>query len=290
MGIAPHRTNVFLRKPDGLARVREKHDVVLAIRDRGADQKIAWIEIHRNDSGGASVAKITERGLLDGSSSGRHKHIVLVIERFDRQHDRNLLAVHKGKTINDRASTGCARALRDLVDLHPVNPAAIREAQQRVMGVGDEELVDPVVLPGSGRLSPAAPTPLGAILRERLALDIATVRDRHHHIGRGDEVLNPEFSGVGLNGRAPGITKLAPDIVKLVGNDGSDALSPGENVQQIGNRENDLAVFRDNPILLQPREALQPHVQNLLGLSLRQPVAVRAEPQSRIHPFGAEST
>ena len=42
--------------------------------------------------------------------------------------------------------------------------------------------------------------------------------------------------------------------------------------------------------MLQPREALQPHIQNLLGLSLRQPVAVRAEPQRRIHPLGAERT
>ena len=164
VGVTPHRANVFLRKPNRFARVRKKHHVVLAVRDRSANQKITRIEIHRNNSGGASIAKITEWGLLDGSSSGRHEHIVLVIKRFDRQNDRNLLAVHEGEAVNDRTSTRCARPLRDLVDLHPVNPAAIRKAQQRVMRIRDEELIDPVILTGSGRLTPAATPTLSAIL------------------------------------------------------------------------------------------------------------------------------
>ena len=204
---------------------------MLAIRNRSTHQKIARIEIHRDDSGGAPIAKITQRGLLNGSASGRHEDIVLVIEGFDRQHNRNLLAVHKRKAVDDRTSAGRARALRDLVDLHPVNPAAVRKAQQRVMGIGDEELVDPVVLTGSSGLTTTAAPALRTILRKRLALDVATVRDRHHHVGGSDQVLNPEFGGIGLDRRASGVAKLAPDVMQLVRDDGGNALSPGQDVQ-----------------------------------------------------------
>jgi hypothetical protein len=49
-----------------------------------------------------------------------------------------------------------ARALRHFPDLEPVDAAAVAEAQDPVVRVGDEELVDPVVFLGLRRLLAAA--------------------------------------------------------------------------------------------------------------------------------------
>ena len=51
------------------------------------------------------------------------------------------------------------------------------------MRVGDEELVDPVVFLGRRGLLAAAAALLRAVFAQRLALDVAAVRQRHDHVG-----------------------------------------------------------------------------------------------------------
>ena len=261
---------------------------MLTVGDRSADEEVTGIEIHRDDPGGTPIAKVAERGLLHGTPSRRHEDVMLVIKRFDRQDHGNLFAIHQGKAIDDRASARCARTLRHLVDLHPVNPAPIRETQQRVVSVGNEELIHPIILTRGCSLTATATPTLGTIFGERLALHIPAMGNRHHHIGRRDEIFHPKLRGIGLDAGAARITKLASYFLEFVGDDRGDPFSPRQNVEQISDRQYDLAVFRDNAILLKPGQALEPHVQNFLSLCFRKPVALRTEAQRGIHALGAE--
>ena len=88
------------------------------------------------------------------------------------------------------------------------------------MRVGDEELVDPVVFLRLRRLLAAAAALLRAVLGQRLALDVAGVRERHDHVGRRDEVLGAEVERVVLDRAAPradlGLAELLLDRGELV--------------------------------------------------------------------------
>jgi hypothetical protein len=100
-----------------------------------------------------------------------------------RQHDGDLLAIGQREQVDDRLAARIARALRHLPDLEPVDPAAIGEAQDVVVRVGDEQLVDPVLVLGGGGLLAAPAALLRTVLGHRLALDVAGVRQRDHHVG-----------------------------------------------------------------------------------------------------------
>ena len=115
------------------------------------------------------------RGLLNSSSAvfltvpmdGRHEHVVVGREAAEfagqRQHHGDLLAVLQREHVDDRLAARVARALRHFPDLEPVDAAAVGEAQDVVVRVGDEELVDPVVFLGRRRLLAAAAALLRAV-------------------------------------------------------------------------------------------------------------------------------
>jgi hypothetical protein len=57
---------------------------------------------------------------------------------------------------------------------------------------------------------------------------------------------------------------------ELVADDGRDAFGPGQDVQQVFDLRHHVLVFGDDLVLLQTGQALQTHLQDLLGLvSLR---------------------
>src|SRR5207344_2485598 len=92
--------------------------------------------------------------------------------------------------VDDRLATAGAAAGGYLVDLQPVELAAVGEAQQVVVRVGDEQALDEVVLLHRRRGLAAAAAALRLVLGERLRLDVAAVRERNHHVLRRDQVLD----------------------------------------------------------------------------------------------------
>ena len=71
---------------------------------------------------------------------------------------------------------------RQLVDLEPVKLAAAREAQQRVVRVGDEQFLDEILVLHRGRRTAATAAALRAVLADRLRLGVAAVRERHDDV------------------------------------------------------------------------------------------------------------
>ena len=67
------------------------------------------------------------------------------------------------------------------------------------MGIGNKELVDPVVfLGGCGRFT-ATPSTLSLVLAKRLALNVAAMRQRNHHLLRRNEIFGLQLFGIQLN-------------------------------------------------------------------------------------------
>ena len=87
-------------------------------------------------------------------------------------------------------------ALRHVVDLEPVDAAAVGEAQDVVVRVGDEHPVDEVVFLRRRRLLAAAAALLRAVLVDRLRLHVAAVRQRDDHVLRRDQVLDRQVDAL----------------------------------------------------------------------------------------------
>ena len=67
---------------------------------------------------------------------------MLLVEFLDRQDGGDLLAFFEREQIDDRLAATVAAALRRFVDLEPVAAATVREAQNVVVRIGDEQVID----------------------------------------------------------------------------------------------------------------------------------------------------
>ncbi len=125
--------------------------------------------------------------------------------------------------------------------------------------------------------------------RDRLALDVAAVRQRDDHVLRRDEVLVAHVERVHHDLAAPRVAELVADRRQLVADDRGDALGLREDVEQVGDLAHHVAVLVDDLVLLEPGEALQAHLQDLLRLVVRQPVqAVGLHAVVGRQPVGSE--
>ena len=208
-----------------------------------------------------------------------------------RQHDGDFFARLQREHVDDRPAARVARALRHLPDLEPIDPAAVAEAQDPVVRVGDEQLVDPVVVLGLCRLLATAAALLRPVLGQRLALDVAGVAERDDHVGGRDQVLGAEFLHVVLDLAAAraqlGLAELQLHGAELFRDDEGHALGFGQDVEQVGDLGHHLLVLADDLVLLQSGQALQPHLQDLAGLVVTQAVqAVSLQAHARWQSFG----
>ncbi|MNK90865.1 hypothetical protein D3C87_1109340 [compost metagenome] len=266
---------------------------MLAVGQVGADQVVAVVKVDGDDAGLARVGEIGQRGLLDRAARRRHEDVVIFAEFLDRQHHRDLLAVSQREHVHDRLAAGIARALRHFPDLQPVHAAAVREAQQEVVRIGDEQLVDPVVFLHRRGLLAASAALLRTVLGQGLALDVAAVRQGHDHVGGRDQVFGVELGRVHLDFRTARVLRAGREFgldgLQLFADDGRDALGAGQDIEQVGDGGHDVLVFADDLVLLQPGQALQAHVQDFLGLRVAQAVhAVALEAELDAQVVGTE--
>ena len=103
-------------------------------------------------------------------AAGRHEHEVLLVVLLHRQQRVDLLALLERQQIHHRLAARAAPGLRQLVDLEPVDLAAVGEAQHGVVGVRDEQLLDEVLVLDRGGGLAASAAALRLVLGERLRL------------------------------------------------------------------------------------------------------------------------
>ncbi len=103
--------------------------------------------------------------------------LVIFSSGFERQH------------VGDRPAGAGAARLRDVVNLEPVQLAAVGEAEQIGVRRGDEEVLDEIVFAGVAAGDALAAAMLAAIGVQRQPLDVAVVADRDGVRLLGDQVL-----------------------------------------------------------------------------------------------------
>ncbi len=100
------------------------------------------------------------------------------------------------------------------------------------MCVGNEELIDPIVFFGGSGLLAATAAFLGAVFRQRLALDVTAVRQSDHHVGRRDQVFGGQVLGIVFNEAAAcanfGLAKLLAQLAQLFTDDALNGMIRAE--------------------------------------------------------------
>ena len=127
----------------------------------------------RADAVGAHVAVGREQRLLHRALPGGEDEALVVGELAHRHQRRDLLVGLDGDAVDHRLAPRRAARLRDLVHLEPVELARVGEEEQVVVGAGDEEVLDPVVVLEVGPVEAPAAAPLPLVGGDRDPLDVA---------------------------------------------------------------------------------------------------------------------
>ena len=168
--------------------------------------------------------------------------------------------------------------VRDRVDLGREHAAAVGEEQRPVVGVRGEQVLDGVLLAGHVADDPLAAAVLAAVGRDRLALDVAAPADRDDDVLVGDQVLVGHLAARVVDDARPALAGvLALQLGQLVLDDREDARRVGEDVLELGDELDDREVLVLDLLALEGGEAGEPHVEDRLGLRLRQ-----AEPRHQV--------
>ena len=112
------------------------------------------------------------------------------------------------------------------------------------MGVRDEQLLDEVLVLDRrcGLAAPAAA--LRLVLGERLALGVAGVRQRHHHVLRLDQVLGGEVEMIAVDLGTARIAVGVADLEQLAAHHLRQPLGARQDVAQVADVVEQLAGTR----------------------------------------------
>src|SRR2546425_3175753 len=196
-GRPAHVAHVLLVEAEARPVPRGESEVVAAVGHLHVDELVAFLDVDRPDADRARVPEFGEPGLLHDALLGGEEQ-ELVLGELPHRHERGdaLVRLHGDAVHHGFAARG-AGGLGDLVHLEPVALPLLREEHHVVVGRGDEQVLDPVVVLGVGgdhALAAAALAPVGG---RRETLDVAGVGHGDHHVLFGDQVLDGELALVG---------------------------------------------------------------------------------------------
>ena len=168
VGFAPDSVFAFVRwAADDHGTIVSRIDIVRAVRQRCTDQEVTFIQVDGDDAGFARIGKFIKRRFFHRAHSSGHEDIAVVREgpciACQWQHHRDFFSLLQRKHVHNGATSRPTGAFGHFPNLEPVESPAIGKAQYVVVGVGNEELVNPIVLfGGRGQFSSAAAF-LGAV-------------------------------------------------------------------------------------------------------------------------------
>ncbi len=199
-----------------------------------------------------------------------HQELAGLEVRQDDRGDRDLARIDlDARQVDDRHALGLPRRIGDGVDLGAEHATAVGEEQRPVVRVGDEQMLDRVLLARDVADDALAAAMLAPVGRDRLALDVAATRDRDDDVLVGDEVLVGHVAaGVVGHARPPIARVLALQLGELVLDDREDAGGVGEDVLELGDELDDRQVLVLDLLALEGSEAGQAHVEDGLRLQL----------------------
>ena len=207
------------------------------------------------------VANITSRLAQEDSSSGSG---MMVVMRSPCSSGRMLISALPRRV---------RRRHRQPPDLFLVDLAARREEQHRRMGRGHEQPADKILVAGLHAGTALAAAALRAIGRQRHALDVAGMRDRHHHVLALDQVLVLDLvlmlDDFGLARRG----EFRLHRGEFVLDDGLDAGARAQDLEVIGDFHRELVEFLADFLAAERGQARQAQIEN--GLAPARTTAAR---------------
>ena len=222
-----------LPKPHGLALAAEQHDIAVAVRDRGAYQHITIIQAECPQTHAALARKIRQRGLLDRAVGCRHENIVPLRILFHRQDTGDALTLLQWQQVDHGPTTRIPAGQWYLENLQPIHLAEVGETQNGGVGAGDQQVLDEVlILDCSGGFTHATAA-LGLVIRQRLGLGIAPVRNGHHAVFFGDQVFHRQVVLGGGNFGASLIAVFSDDLFQFLAYYQLEALGITQNIKKI---------------------------------------------------------
>ena len=217
-GVAAHRAGVVLAEPDGQALLGDHQDLVALVDPAHGDELVVVADLDRDDAVGLDRRVVRlQLGLLDRAALRREQEVLGLAVVARREHRLDPLALAQRQHVAEVPALGLARRrVGQVVDLRAVDLAAVGEEQQVVVGRGDEEVLDVVLVlhPHPGDADPAAA--LLAVGGQRQRLDVAGLGDRDHHLLVLDEVLDVEVVLGERDLRAPVVAVALADLAQLV--------------------------------------------------------------------------
>ena len=281
-----HGPNLGFAKAQRLALAAQEHDVAIAIGDRRAHEHIALFE-HEGAQARRARRETREVRFLHVAPGRGHEDEAILRLRVHGQDRGDALALVELQQIHHRPPAGRAARHRYLVDLDPVHLAEIGETQQRVVGVGDQQVLDKILVFDAQRRLAHTAAALHLILGQRLGFRVAAVGERDHAVLGGDQVLGGEvFLGV-ANFRSARVAELLGDLLQFLADNLQQAFGVGEDIQQIGDLGQLVLVLLEQFFVLQTGKAMQAQIENGLGLGRRQAVAAVAQAEGEVQIIGA---
>ena len=112
---------------------------------------------------------------------------------------------------------------------------------------------------------------LGAVEGDRVPLYVTGVADGDHHVLLDDGVLQGYLGGLLDDLGAPLVSELRLQIAQLTDDDIEDLRLRGKDLLETVDVLQDIVVFLDDLLPLQPGESVEPHLQDRLGLEIGEP-------------------
>ena len=106
------------------------------------------------------------------------------------------------------------------------------------------------------------------------------MRERDHHILRLDQILGGEIQVIAVDLGAARVAVGLAHLDQLGAHHLGQPLRPRQDIRQVDDLGEQLLVLVDDLVLLEPREAMQAHVEDGLRLHLGEPVAAADSPSS----------
>ena len=275
-GLDPHRgaadgPHVVFRKADCHAHSGAQQHLAAAERQLDADQFVVLAQYDGDQPRLAQIGKLGKLGALDRTGpSGHHQVVPLLPTRGHGQHGGDLLAAIQLKQIHNRRAARGAPGLGDLVAIELVHAAAIGEEHQRVVRGSHEQLLDKILLARGRADDPLAAAPLGAVGSLGQAFDVPEVGQRDHHVLFLNEVDGVDLAIDQGDFGAAGIGVLAADLEDLGLHDVQHHGGVAQDVLEVGDFLEKLAVLDFDLVALQAGQPLESHVKDGLRLLVGQ--------------------
>ena len=185
-----------------------------------------------------------------------------------RKHGGHFFALAKLQEVDHGSATPAAVAFRNFKGFELEEAPTVGEEVHGMVGGGDEDVFDKVVVLHLGGIHATPTAFLVAVAVHRHALDVAGMADGDDHVFFGDEVFHVDVVLAKRDFGAAFVTKFGSDFVHFVADDFHHLVFIGKDGFVFGNASEQVCQFGFEFFNVQALEAAQLHFDDSLCLAV----------------------